>query len=341
VGANSYTWTVPSGVSIVSGQNSSSINALIGTGFNSGTLSVSITTVCGATYQQSITLTKVPSGAGSIAGPTCITAGTSYTYSISAVSGATSYSWSAPTNATIVSGQGTATVTVQYAANFSGGNISVIPLNACGSGSSASVAIGLTPVIPSQIIGPTTACLGDVLTYSTSSPGATSYIWGLPVGMSFVPNTGQSGSTIQVVVDAAFITGVISVKSVTGCGSSTMRYSSLISNAGCPPQLQMNDPETIIPIVEANAVIEKAYISDAVGGYMQFIFENSIGLERVEILIADMTGKNVYRAEESTNSGFNSLRIDLRYLEPGTYIFIVQDEKQRELLRKEIAVEAQ
>ena len=120
-----------------------------------------------------------------------------------------------------------------------------------------------------------------------------------------------------------------------------MRYSSLISNAGCPPQLQMNDPETIIPIVEANAVIEKAYISDAVGGYMQFIFENSIGLERIEILIADMTGKNVYRAEESTNSGFNSLRIDLRYLEPGTYLFIVQDEKQRELLRKEIAVEGQ
>ncbi|MFN5910160.1 MAG: hypothetical protein ACK45H_02390, partial [Bacteroidota bacterium] len=342
VGANSYVWSVPSGATIISGQGTASITVSYSAGFVSGQISVTVNTLCGAVYQQSKTITKVPSAAGSIGGPTCITTGSSYTYSISAVTGATTYTWTVPANASIISGQGTTTVTVQFNTQFSGGSISVTPTNSCGNGGSSSLVVGLSPILPGEIIGPLTACSGDQLTYFVNAvPGATSYIWGLPVGMSFAPNTSQSGASIVVVVDAAFISGVISVKSVTGCGSSTMRYSDLISNAGCSPQLILNDTDTINPIAEEYELIEKAYISDAVGGYMQFIFENSIGLEQIEILITDSTGKNVYRADESTNAGFNSFSIDLRYLEPGTYLFIIKDEEQRELLRKEISVESQ
>jgi hypothetical protein len=47
------------------------------------------------------------------------------TYSIAAVPGATSYSWVVPTGATIVSGQGTTSISVNFASGASSGNISV------------------------------------------------------------------------------------------------------------------------------------------------------------------------------------------------------------------------
>ncbi len=47
------------------------------------------------------------------------------TYSIAAVPGATSYSWIVPTGATIVSGQGTTSISVNFASGASSGNISV------------------------------------------------------------------------------------------------------------------------------------------------------------------------------------------------------------------------
>lgn len=113
-GATSYTWSVPSGSSIVSGQGSTSIQVQIGS--ISGNISVYASNSCGnsSSSQLSITVTSLPSNAGAITGTTSITAGNTYTYSISPVSGATSYTWTVPTGATIVSGQGTTSITVSF-----------------------------------------------------------------------------------------------------------------------------------------------------------------------------------------------------------------------------------
>lgn len=51
------------------------------------------------------------------------------TYSIAAVPGATSYSWIVPTGATIISGQGTTSISVNFASGASSGNISVSASN--------------------------------------------------------------------------------------------------------------------------------------------------------------------------------------------------------------------
>jgi hypothetical protein len=248
VGANSYVWTVPSGATIISGSGTSSITVSFASSFQSGSLSVNISTVCGTTYQQSEMLSKLPADAGAISGPNCISIGSSYTYSIGAVTGATSYQWTIPSNATITSGQGTSSIVIQYLTSFSGGNITVVPFNSCGNGQSSSVStIGLAPVVPSQIFGATSVCSGQTLTYYvTPVPTATYYIWAVPVGMAIIGY--QYGDSIVVSVDNQFISGLISCKSVNDCGSSPMRYSSTISTGNCSTAIIMdsqNDPQII------------------------------------------------------------------------------------------------
>jgi hypothetical protein len=337
VGANGYIWSVPAGVTIISGQGTASITVSFGTGFVSGQISVTVTTLCGTTYQQSKALTKVPSAAGAINGPTCITAGSSYTYSIGAVSGATSYLWSVPANATITSGQGTATVVIQYSSSFSGGTITVTPSNTCGSGSSSSVSIGLTPVMPTLINGPLTACAGNTLTYSVPPvAGATSYIWAVPVGMTIIGPT--SGASIQVSVNSAFIAGVISCKSVTGCGSSTMVYTNTISNAGCTSQFILNEDINPASVEISEGSIDKAYISDVEAGRMIFSFENDILLEQITIQIGDGLGLLYLNEQYIAEDGFNSYILDLKNLDPGTYQFKVLDDGLNTLLKYEIVV---
>ncbi|NTW33249.1 MAG: DUF2341 domain-containing protein, partial [Bacteroidetes bacterium] len=68
----------------------------------------------------------------------CVTSGQSY--SISPIAGATTYTWSAPADASIVSGQGTTSITVDF--GVSSGNVSVTAGNSCGTNtSSLSVAV--------------------------------------------------------------------------------------------------------------------------------------------------------------------------------------------------------
>ncbi|MFN6015789.1 MAG: hypothetical protein ACK47F_13960, partial [Flavobacteriales bacterium] len=338
IGANTFVWTVPSGVTITSGQGTASITTTFAPGFITGQLSVSVTTFCGTIYQQSITLKTTTSAAGAISGPGCIALGTTYTYSISSVSGATSYQWTVPANATIISGQGTTSVSVQYSTAFTGGTLSVTPSNSCGNGPSSSLTIGLSPIIPGQISGPLTACPGNTLAYNvTAVPGETSYIWGLPVGMSFVGPS--NGSTIQVFVGSAFISGVISCKSVTGCGSSTMRYTSTISSAGCIVQLQENPQPEQISGDQFIKTITKAFVSEASNGSLVFAFENDLELENIAILVIDEAGELRYRADQAVVAGYNTFRIDLSTLEKGTYYFTVLNEANDEILKQQITID--
>lgn len=81
-----------------------------------------------------------PTAPGSITGSTVITANqTGVTYSISSVTDAISYSWTVPTGATIVSGQGTTSITVDFGA--SSGDVCVSAANNCGSSAQTCMAV--------------------------------------------------------------------------------------------------------------------------------------------------------------------------------------------------------
>ncbi|MCX6271844.1 MAG: hypothetical protein NTU44_11605, partial [Bacteroidetes bacterium] len=166
------------------------------------------------------TITKLTLGtAGTISGPSPVCAGQNGTYSITAVTNATGYTWAVPPNVTITNGTGTNSITVTYGNTATSGNISVTANDACGNTSSNSKAITVNP-LPSgtgTISGNSPVCQGTTQTYTvTGIVGATSYNWTLPA--SFTGTTPTSTNSITVTVTGA-TSGTISVSGQNTCGS--------------------------------------------------------------------------------------------------------------------------
>jgi hypothetical protein len=136
--ATSYTWVVPAGATIVAHPGGTGINDTIilvnySSSFISGAVTVVANANCASSGTRSLTIMrKVPSTPGTITGTTdaCPLMGTA-TYSIAPVLNATAYGWTVPSGASIVSGDGTTSITVSFDNSFSGGNISVVAVNNC------------------------------------------------------------------------------------------------------------------------------------------------------------------------------------------------------------------
>ncbi len=89
-----------------------------------------------------VTVTPVPGAVGTITGIATVCQGqTSVTYSVAAVTGATSYTWAVPAGATITAGQNTTNIMVSYGTSQSNGTITVTPRNCSGNGTAKSLDI--------------------------------------------------------------------------------------------------------------------------------------------------------------------------------------------------------
>ena len=133
-------------------------------GFQNGNGSIVITCIPGT-----------PPSPSSITGSTAFCAGTTTTFSISTVIGATSYTWSVPAGSTINSGQGTTSINVTLGSTS--GNISVTANNSCGSSAPTNLAITINtaPNVGFTSSPGTTVCSGTSVTLSGT--GATTYSW--------------------------------------------------------------------------------------------------------------------------------------------------------------------
>ncbi len=222
--AASYTWTLPSGWS--GSSTSASISATPGA--TGGTISVNATSLCGSGTARtlSVTVTPLPGLPGAISGTASVCQGAVQTYSIAAVNGAVSYTWTLPSG---WSGSSTST-SMAATAGPTGGTISVTANNVCGPGASRTVNVTV-PAIPEQpgtISGSTTVCTLTSHTYSiTAVAGATSYTWSMPSGWS-----GYSTST-SISSSAGSTGGTISVTANNSCGSS--QPSSIIVTSRAKP----------------------------------------------------------------------------------------------------------
>jgi hypothetical protein len=138
---------------------------------------------------------------GNISGNNAACVGTTVTYTISPVAGATSYNWSVPSGSSINSGQNTNSITVLIGS--SAGNISVTPSNACSNGSTSTLPITINPLPTASSISAnsnTTFCAGNSVTLSGNTGGTwntgatTSSITVFNPGTYFVTNTNSCGS---------------------------------------------------------------------------------------------------------------------------------------------------
>lgn len=237
-GATSYTWTVPSGSSVTSGQGTTS--ATVTYGATSGNVTVTATNACGtsASSTSAITVNTIPSAPGSISGSATVCSGsTGNVYTISSVAGATNYTWTVPAGSTITSGQGTTSATVTFGATP--GNVTVTASNSCGTSASTSFAVAMTssaPATPGSISGSINVCASSTSnTYSIASvSGATSYTWMVPSGATITSGQGSTSATI----DFGSNSGNITVTASSTCGTSGASTLSIIVN----PLPTVDDP---------------------------------------------------------------------------------------------------
>jgi hypothetical protein len=260
-GATSYSWTKPGGWVGASSTN------MIGTtaSSTSGMVTVMAINACGSSAAQtlSVTVNTAPSTPGSISGNVNICSGSSNQYSVAAVVGATSYSWTKPGGWTGVS----ATNVINTTASSTSGMITVIAINTCGNSGAAtlSVTVNTAPASPGAISGSVTLCSGSSDNYSVAPvSGATSYSWTLPAGWS--------GSSITNLINGTCgNSGNISVIASNVCGNSAAQTLSVTVITIPSSPVSISGPTSLCANVSAQ------YSTNPVSGATGYVWTLPVG----------------------------------------------------------------
>jgi uncharacterized protein (TIGR02145 family) len=311
-GATGYLWSVPPGDTIVSGQGTNTIK--VNFGISSGEISVQSQNHCGLSVKSSlmVTVCQLPATPGPISGKTTVVENAlGEVYSITPVSGAITYLWKVPDGITILSGQGTTKITVNF--GNTGGDICVRSENSCGNSNFTCLSI-LTcklPAVPGPISGKQTVvenATGEVYSISPVS-GATSYNWKVPDGTTILSGQG----TTKITVNFGNTGGDICVRSENSCGN---------SNFTCMSILTCKLPAVPGPISGKQTVVENAtgevYSISPVNGANSYNWKvpdgttilSGQGTTKITINFGNTGGDICVRSENSCgNSNFNCLSI--------------------------------
>ena len=228
-----YQWNVPNGMTIVSGQNSSTIVVSIENQSITGSISVRSLSACGISNRRTLDIGTIPiinsiNGATTLCGAAQATIGNNgtvlnnnllnqYTYSVTAISGVTSYQWSVPNGSTIISGQGSNSIVVNFdLTTFETGLISVQGTNNCGNGVVKTL---LVSSVTGNITGPTNLCPLSTAAYSVPSDLGTNFEWDVPQGMTITSGNGTSSIQVTISHPVNFnLNNQVSVSFQTECG---------------------------------------------------------------------------------------------------------------------------
>ncbi|MEO8146257.1 MAG: T9SS type A sorting domain-containing protein [Bacteroidia bacterium] len=192
-----------------------------------GTYTVTVSNTFGCTSSASKTIaivSTVPAQPGVITGSNVVCKNSNGPYSIATVPGATSYTWTAVSGASVSTGQGSTSVVINFSIAAVSANLNVVANNVCGASVPRTLAYTVTTVLPAQpvtINGPLYGlCNKTNVAYNCPAVlNAASYLWTVPAGVTIL--TGQGTTAITVKYTSTFTnTGTLSVAAVNGCGSS-------------------------------------------------------------------------------------------------------------------------
>jgi PKD repeat protein len=311
--ASSYLWTVPSSAIIVNGQGTNTILVNFLSNFTSGSIKVAAVNCLGSSLFKTLSVRGKPSTPALISGLSEeVCAGTTnVSYSIAPVTGAIGYSWTLPANTTLVSGQGTTSITLNFSASFKSGTLKVAASNSCGTSGLKSLTIRSTPRTPDLISGATSVCANQLgVVYSIPAvTGALSYTWNVPVGASF---TGQTTPAISV--DFGLVAGIVKVKANNNCGSSAFRTLSVSTVCregadvfGFNPTIYPNPSSTQF-ILKVNAEVDS----------------------EVSVVLFDLAGREMERVSKlNTDEGFRFGE----NLKAGVYLAVIISNGERQTLK--------
>ena len=318
--ATGYNWTLSGSITLVANLGDTGIVVKFEPGFISGTVSVAASNNCATSAARTLSvIAKLPAIPGIITGiaNVCSFVGQaiSTAFSINPVPGVGSYLWMAPSNATIVSGQGTTSVQVSFAAGFTGGNLSVRSIATCGNSSARSLALVKNIGRPGVISSSAAACPVSTVTYSIAAvPYAVSYIWSTPTNATYV--SGQGTLSFTVSYKPAFVSGTVTVKSVNDC--STSAVSSLaVAATGCALFTSAKSPGVGVP---SNDNQELNVFPNPNSGLFTISWNPGIKTGKVTIRLIDIYGNTV--REQKVTAAKNAIltaRMDASMLIGGIY----------------------
>lgn len=305
-GMTGYTWTVSPGGVVTSGMGTYKINVnWIGTGVQWVSVNYANSYGCQGSSPTTDTLNvnPIPDQVGPITGEqTFCGEASNIPYSVSPVANATSYVWSVPAGATIVSGSGDTLITVNYAANASSGNINVFATNSCGAGpQSPSLPIQFTPVPETPVISKA----GDLLISSV-----------INYNQWYLNGVALPGATSQYYT--AVDTGIYwNQASVNNCASDTSNhlYVGVITGLG---RYDLSAVINIFPVPNEGLFT---------------LSLSGIPAEVFKVSILNTLGLRVFCESITMGNGMPPKQIDVRRLPDGIY-FVVISNPDRQVARR-------
>jgi gliding motility-associated-like protein len=297
-----YNWSISGGGSIINGQGTNQITANWGS--INGTVSVELSNSCGSSIPS---ILNVEVGAlpqvSFISGDTTICANeVNVVYSTNSLLN-TNFIWSVPVGASILSGQGTNQITVNFTSP-SNGVIKVVPSNSCGNGDtlSRSILVTSTPFLelgPDEII-----VLGSnlILTPDVNALQPVVYSWASNPSLSSnsIANPTASPTTSS--------TYYLTITDGNGCSTSDSKTINVESNN------KFYIPNAFSPNGDSNNDLFNAFVSN----YKFF-----------ELNIYNRWGEKIYSTNEpNTIAGSTTIGWDGKFKDLpqpiGVYVYILK-----------------
>ena len=307
-GMSNYTWTITGGT-IVSGASTNSVEVQW-TVAGLQTLTVNYTNPGGcqasAPTQYSVTVSIIPADAGPITGENSLCAGTQgVPYSVELINGATTYVWTVPTGATIMTGSGTSAITVDFATDAVSGPITVSGNSVCGNGAASTLDVTVKPIPETPVVDSN----GLVLT-SSAATGNQWYKDG-----ELIP--GATGQEYIVEQNGWYWT----IVTIDGCSSAESNHIYILVTG----TEQHNGPDCSIYPIPNNGRFDISITSPA---------SSTCTLEIYNIL-----GARIYQLNDINLNGTFKKTIDLRPIPDGVYHIVLKDSGSQ-VVRKFIVKES-
>jgi hypothetical protein len=302
--AITYIWTLPAGASNANGSASNSILVDYANNAVSGNILVYGNNLCGnggSSPAFPVTVTSLPDPAGTITGQAQVCQGaTGVVYTVPAINNATGYTWTVPTGATIMSGNNTNTITVDFAANAVSGNITVLGTNSCGNGTvSPNFAVTVNPIPVTPVVTNT----GTML-HSSAASGNQWYYQGTLL-------VGATGQTYVATVDGYYW----DVVTLNGCASDTSNHKLILTTG----------------INQHSSAVINLYPVPNEGMFNVSI--TTVSEESFSISVYNSLGVKIYEETKVEVNGSLNKVIDLRPVPNGVYTVIVED-SQNQVVKK-------
>ena len=154
----------------------------------------------GTAYGNDITFNTncpVPAQPTSLIGPAAVCQNqNAVVFSIAPLANASNYNWTVPAGASILSGAGTLTITVNFSPTAVSGNITVTGTNFCSTGATGTFPVTVNPMPVPVITGAPATCAQSTNNVYTTQAGMSNYTWTVSAGGTIT--TGATTNAITV-----------------------------------------------------------------------------------------------------------------------------------------------